>query len=103
MTKQVTVASAVQDAKQNGNSNLFISVNTFDAEGKTVGERIVDMFHYGTRNWLQNHLWWAMHHNHQVECTVCTPEQSAEYVKSASLALAAKFNAPVAAPELATA
>src|ERR1700761_9605846 len=51
--------TAPEPPTSSGPSNLFISVKTFDAEGKTVGERVVDMYHFGTRNWLQNHHWWA--------------------------------------------
>ncbi len=73
-------------------TGLFVSVNTFDADGRTIGERIVDMYHYGTRNWLQNHHWWAMHNGHCVEVTVATPEAVSAYVESSKIALANKFN-----------
>jgi hypothetical protein len=75
-----------------GPSNLFISVKTFDAEGKTVGERIVDMYHFGTRNWLQNHHWWAMHNGHCVETNVATADEVTGYLAASKEALAAKFN-----------
>jgi hypothetical protein len=75
-----------------GPSNLFISVKTFDAEGKTVGERIVDMYHFGTRNWLQNHHWWAMHNGHCVETNVATPTEIENYLAASKTALAQKFN-----------
>jgi hypothetical protein len=80
-------------------TNLFISVKTFDAEGKTVGERIVDHCHYGTRNWLANHLWWATHNGHCTEINIATPEEIAAYLDAGKQALAEKFNAkePVAA------
>lgn len=77
---------------QAGPSNLFISVKTFDVEGKTVGERIVDMYHFGTRNWLQNHHWWAMHNGHCVETNVATPTEIENYLSASKVALAAKFN-----------
>lgn len=99
MSKQVnTVAVEVQaPATTNGNSqttknNLFVSVKTFDPEGRTIGERIVDMYHFGTRNWLQNHHWWAMHNQNCVEVNVATDEEISGYLDSAKLALAAKFN-----------
>lgn len=79
-----------------GPSNLFISVKTFDVEGKTVGERIVDMYHFGTRNWLQNHHWWAMHNGHCVETNVATSDEVTGYLAASKEALAAKFNAPKA-------
>jgi hypothetical protein len=84
-------------ATSSGPSNLFISVKTFDVEGKTVGERIVDMYHFGTRNWLQNHHWWAMHNGHCVETNVATPAEVTGYLAASKEALAAKFNTKVAA------
>lgn len=75
-----------------GPSNLFISVKTFDGEGKTVGERIVDMYHFGTRNWLQNHHWWAMHNGHCVETNVATQDEITNYLAASKEALVAKFN-----------
>lgn len=78
-------------ANSNGPSNLFISVKTFDTEGKTVGERIVDMYHFGTRNWLQNHHWWAMHNGHCVETNVATPDEIADFIVQSKQALAQKF------------
>lgn len=98
MKKQVHTAAAdtnTSAAASNGNSqrNLFISVKTFEAvEGKTVGERIVDMYHFGTRNWLQNHLWWAAHNGHCVETNIATDKEIADYMASGKAALAEKFN-----------
>lgn len=83
-------------APATGPSNLFISVKTFDVEGKTVGERIVDMYHFGTRNWLQNHHWWAMHNSHCVETNVASQDEITTYLAASKVALAAKFNAPKA-------
>ena len=85
-------AKTEQAPANSGPSNLFISVKTFDAEGKTVGERIVDMYHFGTRNWLQNHHWWAMHNGHCVETNVATPDEVTGYLAASKEALAAKFN-----------
>lgn len=80
---------------------LFVSIKTFNAEGRTIGERIVDMYHYGTRSWLQNHHWWAMHNGHCVETTVATEAEVADYIESSKAALAAKFNgAPDTTPEV---
>lgn len=45
---------------------LNIVVDTFDKSGKQLGTRTVDMYHFGTRNWLANHLWWATHNGHEV-------------------------------------
>lgn len=80
---------------------LFVSIKTFNAEGRTIGERIVDMYHYGTRNWLQNHHWWAMHNGHCVETAVATEAEVADYIESSKAALAAKFNGvPGTTPEI---
>lgn len=49
--------------KQQG-SNLMVIVDTVDSRGAIVGTRTVDMYHYGTRDWLSNHAWWAMHNGH---------------------------------------
>lgn len=83
----------------NGNpQNLYISVFTFNTEGKTIGERIVDMHHFGTRKWLQDHLWWSTHNGHATEINVASPEQIDGYLTSGKQALAAKFNTdPVSA------
>jgi hypothetical protein len=96
MSKQVSKAPVQQVVtEQNGNpqqNNLFISVKTFDPQGRTVGERVVDMYHFGTRNWLQNHHWWAMHNGNCVETNVASAKEVDEYLASAKVALAAKFN-----------
>jgi hypothetical protein len=80
-----------------GERNLFVRVDTFDVKTtpgteQQIGTRIVDMYHFGTRNWLANHQWWAMHNGHLVEIKTATTEQIAEYVASQKAALAAKFN-----------
>lgn len=72
--------------------NLHVKVETFSADGHTIGTRIVDMYHFGTRNWLQNHNWWAMHNNHQVETKVAEPEEVAAYMAAQKQALVDKFN-----------
>jgi len=91
MNKQVDTVAA-QAATNPQRNNLFVSVKTFNSEGKTIGERIVDMYHYGTRNWLQTHLWWAMHQGHCVEQNIATPEEVEGYLAEAKAALAEKFN-----------
>jgi len=95
-TTTPATAKAPEPPTSNGPSNLFISVKTFDVEGKTVGERVVDMYHFGTRNWLQNHHWWAMHNGHCVETNVATPTEIENYLAQSKVALAAKFNAKAA-------
>lgn len=102
-SKSKTATKAPEPVANNGTSqqsNLFISINTFDAEGRTIGERVVDLYHFGTRNWLQSHHWWAMHNGHSVETNVATPKQIDDYLAAGKAALAAKFNtAAVAAVE----
>lgn len=92
MAKQVeTTTSPATKA-----SNLYFVVETLDAEGKPIGSRIVDMYHFGTRDWLyDSHLWWAMHNPDKVDRVVvrnATPEEIGAYLDKAKLALAEKFN-----------
>jgi len=75
--------------------SLYVTVNTYDAKGKQIGTRIVDMYHYGTRNWMQNHLWWAMHNSCIVESLLATDDEVADYVKAGQTELAGKY-APAA-------
>lgn len=73
---------------------LYISINTYEAgpKGKNIGHRVVDLFHYGTRNWLNKHTWWAMHHGHVVEQVVATPKEIENYVEQQKSLLVDKFN-----------
>lgn len=84
---------AVQCATANQNRNLFVVVNTYGQDGKQVGTRVVDMYHYGTRNWLQNHTWWAMHNGCVVETQPANDAEVEEYLANAKEALAKKFAA----------
>lgn len=94
MSKSVKPAPVLVAVPSTSPQNLFISVKTFDGpSGKTVGERIVDMCHYGTRNWLSNHLWWATHNGHCTEIDLAKPEEIEAYLEAGKLALAGKFNA----------
>lgn len=88
MSKKAEVAVKVP-AQQ---SQLYVTVNTYGTDGKQVGTRVVDMYHYGTRNWLQNHMWWAMHHAHSVETLIANEAEVADYIKNQEVALAEKFN-----------
>ncbi|CAM6031244.1 unnamed protein product [Sphagnum compactum] len=74
--------------------NLFVLVETFNYGGEQIGTRIVDMYHFGTRNWLQNHHWWAMHNGHVVETRTATDEEIGEYVEEQRLKLADKYSSP---------
>lgn len=71
---------------------LFIKVATFDHSDIKVGTRIVDMYHFGTRNWLAGHNWWAMHNGHIVVTETATPEEVEAHVSAQRQALADKFN-----------
>lgn len=94
-----SVDKTTETVVHNSPQNLFISVKTFDPEGKTVGERIVDMCHYGTRKWLSDHLWWATHNGNCTEIDLAKPAEIDAYLAKGKEALAAKFNhsAPVGA------
>lgn len=98
-TAEITVEQLPVAPPNNGNSqanNLFISVATFDAEGKTVGGRIVDMHHFGTRKWLEKHLWWSTHHGYLCEINIATQVEIDTYLAEAKIALAEKFNSQTA-------
>lgn len=91
MPKQVAPVPAAPVS--NSQQVLYISVKTFDGPtGKTIGERVVDMYHYGTRTWLQKHLWWAMCNGHAVETTPASPDEIDAYLETGRQALAEKFN-----------
>lgn len=92
MSKQVNTAVVATAAPSQQSNNLYVTVKTYNSEGKAVGERIVDMYHFGTRNWLQNHHWWAMHNGNCVETNVASSEETENYLANAKIALAAKFN-----------
>lgn len=107
MAKQVTTTSALtlvgEDNSTTHNDtvgqtqpkNLYITIITYDGQtGKVIGQRVVDMYHYGTRNWLQNHIWWAMHHGHPVEQVLATDEDIGSYMAQQEIALHQKFGAP---------
>lgn len=91
-TKQVKAAAQVAAQTTSTPQNLYVFVHTFDAQGKTVGERIVDMCHYGTRDWLSKHLWWATHHGYGTEIDMASQAQIDEYIANGVKALAEKLN-----------
>ena len=98
MTKQVKevvapVPSEPEASASNDPQNLYISVKTFDIYGHTIGERVVDMCHFGTANWLyKKHLWWAMCRGFQVEVNPATDDEIDSYIIAGKAALARKFN-----------
>ena len=71
---------------------LFVKVETYDKKGEKMGSRIVDMYHFGTRNWLQNHIWWAMHNEAGITQSVCSTAEVEAYMTEAKAKLAAQFN-----------
>lgn len=72
-------------------TNLYMTINTVDVNGKPVGYRIVDLYHYGTRNWLMNHQWWAMHQGHLVEVQPASAEEINSYLAQKAKELQDKF------------
>jgi hypothetical protein len=88
MSKQVEKSTEVA----NQTRNLYVTVNTYGSDGNQIGIRVVDMYHYGTRNWLQNHQWWAMHNGYTVETLVSNDAEIAEYQEQARAALEGKFS-----------
>lgn len=58
--------------------SLHVNVDTFDKAGAQIGTRMVDMYHYGTRQWLANHTWWAMHNGHTVKQSLAQVAQEPE-------------------------
>lgn len=89
-TQEVPPQNAANSSPQT--KNLYVKVETFNVEGREVGTRIVDMYHFGTRNWLQNHHWWAMHNGHTVETRVATDDEVSAYLAAQKQLLADKFN-----------
>ena len=75
-----------QNVSQQQSRALYVSVNTYDPGGKQVGTRVVDMYHYGTRNWLANHTWWAMHNGHTVEQMLANSAEIDAYLEKAKAA-----------------
>lgn len=100
-TEEATAPEA-QNSQNQQPRNLYVSVKTFDGkDGKTIGERVVDMYHFGTHGWFGKHLWWATHNGHEVEVSTASDEEVISYVKEATVALAMKFNAEPTAASLA--
>jgi len=93
-TKTPETANTPATTAEGQPNQLFASVDTYNIKGDRIGHRVVDMYHYGTRNWLQNHMWWAMHNGHGVETQIATDDEVKEYITEQAGALAAKFNAP---------
>lgn len=73
---------------------LFFKVNTTDSTGASLGDRIVDIYHYGTHNWMQDHMWWAVHKGHVVTVTTATEAEVKAHTDAQIAALAAKFAKP---------
>lgn len=93
-SKQVKDTSVELNSAQNPpqQRKLYIKVDTFNPEGREIGTRIVDMYHFGTRGWLQNHYWWAMHNSHSIESNPASELQVDEHMALQKKLLAEKFN-----------
>ena len=52
---------------------------------------IVDLYHFGTRNWFANHMWWAAHNGHTIETNVANDEEVQAYVEKQKALLAERF------------
>lgn len=76
---------------------LYVKITTMDVKGAVIGERIVDMYHFGTRKWLHDHTWWAMHNDHLVEQQQASVTDVEVYLATQRQKLADKFNTPKAA------
>lgn len=87
-----TNSATNDETPQTKSRHLFIKVETFNFEGRIIGTRIVDMYHFGTRGWLASHCWWAMHNGHQIEQKIAEDEEVVEYLAAQKQALADKFN-----------
>lgn len=101
---EVVTASVAQTPKTNTeqepgaapvvsqNKTLFIKVDTYDMKGQLIGNRIVDIYHFGTKNWMSGHNWWAMHNGHTVEVTPASQLEIDNHMAAQLNALADKFN-----------
>ena len=92
-TKVDTVAPAAAVQNNTTPNSLYFTVTTFSADdGKPIGYRLVDQYHFGTRNWLMKHLWWAMINKHEVAVQVATDDEVAEYLAKAAKELQDKYS-----------
>jgi hypothetical protein len=92
MSKQVDQKPSTVAAEPAAERNLYVQVTTTNDAGKVIGTRIVDLYHFGTRNWLHNHAWWAMHNGHSIETEVAHPDDVSAYLAEGKAKLAEKFN-----------
>ena len=65
--------------KQADPRTLYVRVDTFNQAGQQIGSRVVDMYHFGTKDWLITHSWWAMHNGHSVEQRTMAAIKSLEH------------------------
>lgn len=74
-------------------SELYATICTYDQSGKQIGpHKVVDMYHFGTRDWVGKHLFWATHNNCIVEVQVSTEDEIEDYIASGVQKLAQKHN-----------
>ena len=98
-TKQVKAAGKAAANTNSTSQNLYFAVTTFDKDGHDIGFRVVDLYHFGTRKWLQQHTWWALHNGHTFEVNPATPEQTKAHIAEMAKQLAEKFNGPAEEPK----
>lgn len=92
MAKKVEQVTTVEVTEPSKAKDLYVSVTTFKGDtGKPEFTRVVNLYHFGTRQWLQNHQWWAIHNGYSVNVAIATPDEVATYLDTAKANLAAKF------------
>jgi hypothetical protein len=95
-TLPVVIVQESMDVAKKPERNLFIKVTTLNADNQEIGSRIVDMYHFGTKNWLQAHQWWAMHNAHVVETCLAHEDEVSAYIANRSQELVERFAADMA-------
>lgn len=94
--EDVAVQVAANEGAERSNSrgrNLYVRVITYNcADGKIIGDIIRDMYHIGTTQFFQGHLWWGTHNYHRVEVLPATPDEINNYIEEGKRKLAEKFN-----------
>lgn len=92
MTKQVQKDAAQRASNNSTSQNLYFGVQSFDKEGHDIGFRIVDLYHFGTRKWMEKHTWWALHNGHTLEIIPTTPDQVTAHVAKLAAELVEKYS-----------
>jgi len=90
MTTQTATTTTADNER---GKHLYMTISTIDMNGKQVGFRLVDLYHYGTQAWLAKHHWWAMHEGHLVETCRATQIEVEEFLALEAKKLQDKFAA----------